>query len=389
MPSKVNEKKGVLYLQLIHNRKVKLLRTRYQLYPQEWNNQKESISYKNADFERLSSLQSIQTGLKAELDQLEKLIHLLEKQSNYSVKELVDLYADNSFNGYLFTFIDSLVKSLKDNNRRKTASIYNTVKLSFSRFHSGQDILIDDIDNFLIMEYETYLKNTGIRKNSTSCYIRALRSIYNQAVKRRLTIQKNPFKGAYMGIDKTVKRAVSEKLIIILKNMDLSRYQTLAITRDLFMFSFYMRGMSFVDMANLRKSNIKNGYIIYARSKTRQILTIKIEACMQEIITQYQMQAIDDYLLPIYTLQNRNHISQLGTYNKRLKRISNMLKLDKPLSSYVTRHSWATVAHQKGISIEVISESMGHESETTTRIYLASLGQSVVDKANADVIKLD
>ena len=101
------------------------------------------------------------------------------------------------------------------------------------------------------------------------------------------------------------------------------------------------------------------------------------------------MQTIDDYLLPVYTLQNRDHISQLRTYNKRLRKISDMLKLEKSLSSYVTRHSWATMALRKGIPIEVISESMGHESETTTRIYLASLGQSVVDKANADVIKLD
>jgi len=388
IPSKVYGKKGVIFLQLIHNRKVKLLKTRYQLYPHEWNCQKESIRLENADPERISSLQSIKTGLEAELNQIDKLVHLLEIGGDYSIKELVDLYANNSFNGYLFTFIDHIIKSLKDENRRKTASIYSTVKMSFFRFRLGRDVLIEDIDNLLIMKYETYLKNTGLRKNSTSCYLRALRSIYNQAVKKRLTIQKNPFKGVYMGIDKTVKRAVNEDIIIQLKYMDLSKCKTLALARDIFMFSFYMRGMSFVDMANLRKSNIINGYIIYARSKTRQLLSIKIEVCMQEIITQYQMQTIDDYLLPIYTLQNSDHVSQLGTYNKRLKKISNMMGLEKPLSLYVTRHSWATIALRKGVPIEVISESMGHENETTTRIYLASLGQSVVDKANANVIKL-
>ena len=307
IPSKVNGKKGVICLQLIHNRKIKLLRTRYYLYPHEWNVQKESIRFESTDFERISSLQSIKIGLEAELDQINKLVRLLEIRGNYSVKELADLYGSNSFNGYLFTFIDYIVKNLIDDNRRKTASIYNTVKLSFSRFHSGQDILIDSIDNLLIMRYETYLKNTDVRKNSISCYIRALRSIYNQAVKRGLTTQKNPFKGAYMGIDKTVKRAVNEDVIIRLKYMDLSGYKTLALARDLFMFSFYMRGMSFVDMAKLRKNNIKNGYIVYARSKTKQILTIKIEACMQEIITRYQMQTMNDYLLPIYTFQNSDH----------------------------------------------------------------------------------
>ena len=387
--SKINNKKGVIYIQLIHNRKIKLIGTRFHLYTNEWNEKKESVCLESVDIERIPSLELIKTGLEAELGQIGKLVRLLEIQGNYSVNELADLYVNNSFNGYLFTFIDFIVKNLKNNNHRKTASIYNTVKLSFSRFNSEHDILIDSIDNYLILLYESYLKKTGIRKNSASCYMRAFRSIYNQAVKRGLSTQKNPFKGVYMGIDKTVKRAVSEDIILRLKHLDLSNYKKLALARDLFMSSFYMRGMSFIDMANLRKINIKNGYITYTRSKTGKILTIKIEKSIQEILDNYQTQTIDDFLLPIYTLKNRDHVSQLRTYNKRLKKISVILELEKPLSSYVTRHSWATIALRKGISIETISESMGHESETTTRIYLALLGQSVIDKANADVIRLD
>ena len=110
---------------------------------------------------------------------------------------------------------------------------------------------------------------------------------------------------------------------------------------------------------------------------------------MQEIISRYELQTIDDYLLPIYTAQNHSHTSQLRNYNKRLKRISEMLGLEKPLSSYVARHTWATLALRKGVSIDVISESMGHENETTTRIYLASLEQSAVDKANERIIRLE
>jgi integrase len=204
-----------------------------------------------------------------------------------------------------------------------------------------------------------------------------------------LTEQKSPFSGIYTGIDKTIKRAVNEDVIIQLKNLDLSNNFCLALARDLFLFSFYMRGMSFVDMANLRKGSLKNGYIVYTRSKTKQTLTVKIEDCMQEIIKRYERQTIDDYILPIFTTNNRSHTSQLRTHNKRLKRISEMLGLEKPLSSYVARHTWATIALRKGVSIEIISESMGHENKTTTRIYLASLGQSVVDKANAEIIRLE
>jgi site-specific recombinase XerD len=264
-----------------------------------------------------------------------------------------------------------------------------TAKNSFERFLVGRDILLDSIDNELMRKYENWLKTSGVMKNTISCYMRALRSVYNQSVKRGLTIQKNPFTNIFTRIDKTVKRAVNEETIILLKGMDLSDHSELALARDLFMFSFYMRGMSFVDMANLRKSNVKDNYIVYTRSKTKQFLTVKIEDCMQKIINCYELQTIDDYLLPIYTVQNRDYSSQLRNHNKRLKRISEILKLNKPLSSYVARHTWGTLALRKGIPIEVISESMGHENETTTRIYLASLGQSIVDKANAEIIKLE
>ncbi|MDR0233167.1 MAG: site-specific integrase [Dysgonamonadaceae bacterium] len=388
-PSKIKHKAGVICLQLIHNRKIKLLRTRFRLFPAEWDNQKETVFFGNSDMERQIYLQSIKIGLETELKQLAELIRILEMKSDYTVDELAELYTSNSFNGYFFPFVDYVVKNLKNSSRCKTATILQTSKTSFECFLSGQDILIDKIDNDLMHKYENYLKSKGVMKNTISCYMRALRSVYNQAVKRGLSTQKNPFANIFTRIDKTVKRAVSEDVIVRLKNMDLSSYKELELARDLFMFSFYMRGISFIDMANLRKSNMKNGYIIYFRSKTRQMLTVKLEICMKEIISWYESQTIDDYLLPVYTAQNRDNTSQLRNHNKRLKRISELLGLEKSLSSYVTRHSWATLALQKGISIEIISESMGHENETTTRIYLASLGQSAVDKANAKIIRLE
>ncbi|KAA6345157.1 Tyrosine recombinase XerC [termite gut metagenome] len=240
----------------------------------------------------------------------------------------------------------------------------------------------------LIQRYETYLKNNGLCINSISCYMRALRAIYNQAVKKGLTVSKNPFKDVYTGIDKTSKRAVDEDVIIKLHRLDLSEYPSLQLARDLFMFSFYTRGMSFIDMANLTQNNIKNGYIVYSRSKTRQVLSVKMEKCIEEIIKRHKGLTIENYLLPIYSELNRVSGSNLRTHNKRLKRISEILGLEKPLSSYVSRHSWATIALRKGISVQVISEGMGHENEKTTRIYLASMDQSLIDNANAQIIVL-
>ena len=386
VPSAIKGKTGIICLQLIHHRKIKLLRTRFRLFPDEWDYQGKTVLFGNSDRRRQSYLQSVKTGLEAELKQLDELIRSLETKSDYTVNELADLYINNSFNGYLFPFIDYVAKYLKEEHRNKTASILLTTKRSFKHFLCGQDILLDKINNELMRKYETYLKNTGMMKNTISCYMRSLRSVYNQAVKRGLTSQKKPFANIFTRVDKTIKRAVNEDVVTRLKNLDLTKNPELALARDLFMFSFYMRGISFIDMANLRKSNAKNGYIVYFRSKTKQLLTIKLEECMKEIITRYEWQTIDDYLLPVYTTQNRNHSSQLRNHNKRLKRISDLLGLEKTLSSYVSRHTWATLALRKGISVEVISESMGHENESTTRIYLALLGQSVVDKANAEII---
>jgi integrase len=383
VPSKIKDRKGVACLQLIRNRKVKLIRTRFRLFPDEWDR-----LFDNSDIEPQSYLQSVKTGLDAELKLLVELARLLEAKGSYTVEQLIKLYVSNSFNGYFFPFADYTVKNLKADNRQKTAAVLQTARKSFEDFLCGQDILFDKIDSDLMRKYENHLKHKGVMKNTVSCYMRALRSVYNQAVRRGLTIQRNPFVGVFTRIDKTVKRAVSENIIIRLKNKDLSAHKGLSLARDLFMFSFYMRGISFIDMANLRKNNIKSGYIVYTRSKTRQQLTVKLETCMREIISRYESQTINGYLLPIYTAQNQINTNQLRNYNKRLKRISEMLGLKKSLSSYVARHTWATLALQKGIPIKIISESMGHENETTTRIYLASLGQSAVDKANEKIIRL-
>jgi len=388
VPSKLKSKEGVVCLQLIHNRKVKLSRTRFRLFPCEWDDRKETAVRGNAGTERENQLQSIADGLEAELRQIGELIRFLEQKGEYTVEELTDLYVHRSFNGYLFPFIDHLAGLLNEENRLKSASILLTVKRSFERFRNAQDVLISKMDNDLMLRYESYLKATGVTKNTVACYMRALRSTYNQAVKRRLSVQNHPFANIFTRNDKTVKRAVTEEVIRLLKNSEWPGRPELALTRDLFMFSFYMRGISFVDMANLRKANVRNGYIVYTRSKTRQTLTVKIEACMQEIISRYEAQTAGDYLLPVLTAQNRHPAGALRSYNKRLKRISTLLGFDPPLSSYVARHSWATLALRKGIPIKVISEGMGHESEATTRIYLASLGQSVVDKANAEIIAL-
>ncbi|MCD8043191.1 MAG: site-specific integrase [Tannerellaceae bacterium] len=383
--STIKNKEGVLYFQLIHKRKAKLITTCFRLFPEEWNDRLSTVT-DSPDKERNLYLQNVKERLKEEIQKIFDLVFILEKQGDYTIKELGEYYTSNSFNGYLFPFVKYQIKKLKTENRTKTALIYETALRSFSKFKLGEDIRIDKIDGALMQRYENYLKNNNVCNNSISCYMRALRAIYNQAVQKGLCISKYPFRNVYTGVDKTSKRAVNEDIITSLRQFDLTEHSNLEFARDLFLFSFYTRGMSFVDMANLRQCNLKNGYLSYFRSKTKQYLSIKIEKCIQNIIEKYKSLAIEDYILPIYSIQNLDYTSHLRTYNKRLKRLSEILRLEKPLSSYVSRHSWATIAFHKGISIQVISEGMGHENEKTTKIYLASINQSVIDEANSQII---
>ena len=159
----------------------------------------------------------------------------------------------------------------------------------------------------------------------------------------------------------------------------------------MFLFSFYTRGMSFIDMAHLKKSDLKNGILSYRRHKTGQQLHIKWESCMEAIVTRYATGCSDDYLLPILRLPSNNLRSQYKStmfrVNKYLKGIARLCEITTPLTMYVSRHSWASIAKSKNIPISVISEGMGHDSEETTRIYLASLDSSVIDKANSIILK--
>ncbi len=172
--------------------------------------------------------------------------------------------------------------------------------------------------------------------------------------------------------------------------MDLSLNPTLDYARDMFMMSFMLRGMSFIDMAYLRKTDLTNGHIIYRRRKTGQQLTIAWTTEMQVIIDKYP-ENTSEYLLPIIRnsgINERCAYRNVGyLINRNLKKVAEMTDIQIPLTMYVARHSWASAAKAKGIPLSVISEGMGHDSEATTQIYLASLDTSVVDKANSLILK--
>ena len=293
----------------------------------------------------------------------------------------------------LLNYIEKQSATLARERKFGTSRNYIKARNSIQAFLKGKDIPLKAMNADLILEYNDWLTERGITRNTISFYMRILRSIYNKAVTQRLVRQTHPFSNVYTGIDKTRKRALDESGLEKIMTLDLSDSPGLTMTRDLFVFSFCMRGMSFVDIAFLRKRDINGKRISYLRQKTGRQLTIMMEPCIENIVKRYLEKTKDSpYVFPIIfsndpqTAYNQ-YEAALGRHNRRLKELASMANLNIPLSSYCARHSWATAARNHNVPVSVITAAMGHSSESTTLIYLDSLEDSVIDKANHCVLE--
>lgn len=354
----------------------------------EWNEADNSIIVSNN--RRQNYLQSIEKRIDLDIKRLQCIINQLEnKRLKYTADDIISTFQKQANEQSLFNFMQSVIAQLQQMGKQRTSETYRCTLKSFMQFRENKDVLLEDIDSDLMLMYEAYLHNRGLTKNSTSFYMRILRAVYNRAVEKDLTTNRSPFKHVYTGIDKTIKRAIPLKAIKQIKNLDLSLQPSLNFARDMFLFSFYTRGMSFIDMAYLKKKDLSSGILSYRRRKTGQQLFIRWEKCMQEIVEKYDTDYYSPYLLPIlkYPYDRSQYKNMLYRTNKSLKEIAKMVGLSIPLTLYVARHSWASIAKSKNIPISVISEGMGHDSEMTTQIYLASLDNAVVDRANAQILK--
>ena len=387
-PSTVDGKEGGIYFQIIHNRVVRQLNTDYKVFAEEWNVEPESVVING---NRSNFLLGIQERLSWDLAHLEKVVRTLEtERRRFTADDVITMFHKLTKESSLFNFMHGVIAQLKQLGKIRTSETYTATLKSFMAFRENQDVPLDGISSDMMLLYEAHLKTRDVSMNTISFYMRNLRAVYNRAVEKGLTPQNKPFRHVYTGVDKTIKRAIPIKEIKALKELDLSLKPSLNFARDMFMFSFYTRGMSFIDMAYLKKSDLQNGILTYRRRKTGQQLSIKWEKCMEDIVSKYP-QNQTDYLLPIIketVNERRQYDNALHLVNYHLKDLSSLLKLQRPLTMYVARHSWASAAKARNIPLSVISEGMGHDSEATTHIYLASLETSVVDKANKMILGL-
>ena len=383
-PSTVEDRPGTIVYFATHRRAVRQITTDYKVFPHEWDD-KQSRPILVPTGERTAVIQTIAQRIRRDINRLDKIINSLNcNKREFATDEIVKLFHETEREASFFEFMEEVILQLERLGKERTAENYTTALNSFKRFRNGNDIMLNEIDSDLMKEYEAYLKSHGVAMNTVSFYNRILRAVYNRAVEKEMTVQRYPFKHVYTGIDKTVKRALPLKIIKRIKELDLPLKSSLDFTRDMFLFSFYTRGMSFIDMAYLKKKDLQNGILSYRRRKTGQQLFIKWEKSMQEIIDKYPANE-NSYLLPIIKTDRNERLqykNALRLVNNKLKEISVSIGLQSKLTMYVSRHSWASIAKSQNIPLSVISAGMGHDSENTTRIYLASLDNSMIDKAN-------
>lgn len=392
-PSSARADKGTVIYQIIHRRVIRQINSSYRMTPDEWELYRSRIiTGSTTRPAHAARLYDISNRIDRDITRLNEIIRSLETtKSPYTSDDIIDRFTSVRSKG-LVEFSTTLINQLEAVGRHRTAENYAAAVRSFRRFVGTDcDIPLDSIDMNIIVGYETYLKSRGLCPNSTSYYMRNLRAIYNRAADMEMAPHRNPFKHVYTGIDRTVKRAVPLRVIKRIKELDLSRHPSMDYARDIFMFSFYTRGMSFIDMAFLKNKDLRNGILTYRRHKTGQRLSIKWERPMQDIVDKYH-DCTSQYLFPIISAaetgdQRRQYRNAAHLINNKLKHIGRLINSPVALTTYVARHAWASIARSKNIPISIISEAMGHESESTTRIYLASLDTSTVDRANTLILK--
>ncbi|MBF0648987.1 site-specific integrase [Dysgonomonas sp. GY75] len=405
---------GSLCLRLIHGRKVKVITSPLRLYPAEWDAVCQRVVLPEEGNPRWPYLSRAAESLCGYREQFAEIACRLEKAGRYTVDDILHNYRCGHSPAGLYGFADQQARQLLRGGQERTARAYRTVSRGLIRFNKGHDIPLSHINACMMKEFETYLKERGKAMNTISYYMRVLRAIYWKAVKEKVTEPKrdNPFENVFTGFQQTRKRALDIESLRALNSLDFStllEQQSLrpADSSELpegsrpldsglytswryFFFCFHARGMSFVDMAYLRKENIRQGVISYYRKKTGQKIEVTLTPSLQRLIDSFSGEVRHSpYLFPIIRDAGRparlQYENGLRLQNKRLKKLSALAGIGGKLSTHVSRHSWATTGKKQNLPLWVISEGLGHSSEKMTYTYLASFDRSTLDRANEQI----
>lgn len=394
-PSSIAGKEGTLYYQIIQRRKVAMISTGFHIFPSEWDEERAEIIIAECagnDDVRRAALLLYRSKTGWEMSRMRQVAFEMERSADgCAFGNLLAAFRAMRPCESVFSYICVQIERKTRMHCYGTAKTYINVLRNYGKFRNGNDLTFRDMTMEMMQEYEAWMLHCGLKRSSSSCYMRTLRTLYRLAVEEGQAEDRDIFRKVRVSVGKTRKRAVAPCVIQAILALDLSGKPSLDFARDIFMSSFYTRGMSFVDIAYLKKSDLRNGFLTYNRRKTFQSLTIQWERPMQMIVNRYvQQTAGSPYMFPIISGDAfADHLAYgqaLQRINRNLKRIGGMIGLPVPLTTYVARHSWASIARNLDVPLSVISEGLGHDSDKTTQIYLASLDTSMINRANRKII---
>jgi integrase len=381
---------NIIY-RITHYKKVYTINSGASILEYYWDsdNSKVKTEYPNAKLLNLKLLKDYVN--------IEKIILMLD--DDFTIEKLRNIIkgeAPNSSKSFK-KFAQDLINKMLATNNTGNALVYKTATNRFLNFY-GKDIMFDEIDYKLLEKFRHHLQLQGLKQNSISNYFRTIRAIFNKAIKHKIVDRSYyPFYDISIKSQRTANRTISREDIKRLKTLSLNHNTQCYKTLNYFMLSFYLRGMSFTDMAYLKRSNIINGRLHYTRRKTHKRYTIKLFTQAESIINNLH-QIDDNYLLPVLTndiiedsIDAKRIIKQwIKTTNKYLNRLSLELQCEAKITSYSSRYAFANLAKQLGYSNELIAEALGHSyGNRTTAIYLDTFDTNKIDNMHYNIIGLD
>lgn len=385
-------------VRITFNRKVSTLNTGVNMHKEFWDFKNSNVKPTHPNAQLLNK-KVTEFYLK-----VQKAVLKLESEETFSLEEL-KLWINNDGKPIIVKevinfkdYADMLIADMLAINKAGNAIIYQTATNKLMAFTNSPKLKFIDITFGILDKFKTDLIKSGLKPNSISNYFRTLRAIYNKAIKEKIVDRSHyPFLDVTFKTERTAKRSITTEELIKIMRLDLKLISQEWKARSYFLISFALRGASFTDMAYLKPENIRRGYLTYKRRKTGKELKIKLLPFTMELFDHYKDTNLR-YLLPILpddiiedSLQAKKVIFQwIKTSNNYLGRLAKTCEIEEELTSYVTRHTFATVAKKKlGYSNEVIAECLGHEyGNKITNIYLDNFDQSLIDEVNERVISL-
>lgn len=380
-------------LQVIYQRQKKIIYSPFKVMEECFDSQKEAFPFKPNGMLTKTMAQRINKWYKREKKKITEVTERLSlRGETFAITDIIAHYHMRDNSAFLSTFIDARIEKKQELGKLGIINAYKSTRASIEKFVNRKDICLSEINKCFVREYELYLRKTGLSSNTVCYYMRNFRTIYNYALEQGyISENEYPFKQVHTKACQTAKRALSREQMQKIVLLPLTAGSKMDLARDIFLFSFYSRGMSFVDIIFLKKAQIKDDIITYSRHKTNQQLLVGLTAPLINLIQKYENRS--EYLFPQITETDyiktyNQYKAGLRNINRQLKKIAKMINIDIALTTYVARHTWATLAKEKKVPTAVISEGLGHASESTTRIYLKQFDHKVIDKFNKIVTNL-